>query len=370
MSARKYWLGFNVIKGIGPVRLHALRQYFGSLEIAWTATESELIAAGLDRLSLKNVLQARHVIDLDKLEAEVEALGATVLTLDDPGYPSLLGELPGAPPVLYVKGTLIDADRWAVAFVGTRGASTYGRDMTYQLVTPLVHAGITIVSGLARGIDATAHKAALDAGGRTIAVLGCGIDQVYPPEHRKLAEAIIDNGALVTEFAPGVPPESKNFPVRNRTLSGLALGVVVVEAPQDSGALLTADLAADQGRDVFAVPGNVTSRLSLGANRLIQSGAKLVINANDILDELNLTRQTVETHVRVREIVSTSPEEAALLAHLSGEPLHIDDICQRSGLPISEVSSLLALMELKGMVRRLEGMLYTLSHGGEMYRLD
>jgi DNA processing protein len=371
MSARKYWLGFNGVKGIGPVRLRALRQYFGDLEVAWNASEADLLAAGLDQRSLANLLQARRAENLDQLVQRVDALGAAVLTLDDPDYPALLHELPDAPPVLYIKGRLLDADRWAVALVGTRRSSVYGRDVTYQLVTPLVHAGITIVSGLAMGIDTAAHKAALEAGGRTIAVLGCGIDAVYPPENRKLAEAIIKNGALITEFPPGTPPEGKNFPVRNRIISGLALGVVVVEAPEESGALLTADIAADQGRDVFAVPGNVTSKPSQGANRLIQAGAKLVINADDIMDELNLTRSTVEARTQVRAIIPPDPTEAALLSHLAEESLHIDDLCQRSGLPIRQVSSSLALMELKGMVRRLEGMVYTLAHGGgEPIRFD
>lgn len=371
MSARKYWLGFSLVKGIGPVRLRALRQYFGDLEIAWKAAEPDLLAAGLDRRSLVNLIQVRQAINLDKVLRDIDGLSATVLTLDDPDYPSLLHELPDAPPVLYVRGTLVEADQWAVAFVGTRRATVYGRDMTRQLVTSLVDAGITIVSGLALGIDAAAHQSALDAGGRTIAVLGCGIDTVYPPEHHTLAEAIVDSGALITEYPPGTPPEAKNFPVRNRLISGLALGVVVVEAPGNSGALLTADHAVEQGRDVFAVPGNVTSRSSIGTNRLIQNGAKLVISADDILDELNLTRSTVETHTQLREIVPSDPTEAALARCLSDEPLHIDDLCQLSGLPITQVSSVLALMELKGMVRRLEGMQYTLARGGgELYRLD
>ncbi|MBN1202693.1 MAG: DNA-processing protein DprA [Anaerolineae bacterium] len=371
MSGRKYWLGFNIVKGIGPIRLRALRQRFGDLEIAWQAAEADLAAAGLDRRSLDNLLHVRQSIDLDRLLQDVDRLGATALTLDDPDYPVLLRELPDAPPVLYVKGTLSDADQWAVAFVGTRRATAYGRDMTYRLVTPLVHAGITIISGLALGIDAAAHKAALDAGGRTIAVLGCGIDLVYPPDHRKLAEAIVENGALVTEFPPGTQPEGKNFPVRNRIISGLSLGVTVVEAPESSGALLTADSAAEQGRDVFAVPGKVTAKSSLGANRLIQSGAKLVISAEDIMDELNLTRSTVETRTQMREIAPANPTEEALARCLGDEPLHIDDLCQRSGLPITQVSSTLALMELKGLVRRADGMMYILARqGGEPYRLD
>jgi DNA processing protein len=371
MSARKYWLGFNIVKGIGPVRLRALLQMFDDLEAAWAASDTALLEAGLDRRALTNLKQVRQSVDLDRLLDEVNVLGATALTLDDPDYPPLLRELPDASPVLYVKGTLLDVDQWAVAFVGTRGATVYGRDMTHQLVTALVHAGITIVSGMALGIDAAAHKAALDAGGRTIAVLGSGIDVVYPPEHRHLAEAISANGALISEFPPGTQPVGKNFPARNRTMSGLSLGVVVVEAPASSGALITADFGAEQGRDVFAVPGNVTSRTSAGTNRLIQMGAKLVISADDILDELNLTRTTVETREQVREVAPANPTEAALAEHLSDEPLHIDELCQLTGLPITQVSSTLALMELKGMARRLEGMTYTVARGGsDLYRLD
>lgn len=371
MSARQYWLGFNIVKGIGPARVRALRDHFGDLARAWHASEAELKEAGLDRRSRASLVQARQTLDLDQIERQLDEIGAAALTLEDPDYPALLRELPDAPPVLYVKGSLSDADRWAVAFVGTRRASVYGRDMTYQLVMPLVHAGITIVSGLALGIDAAAHKAALEAGGRTIAVLGCGIDTVYPPEHRKLADVIMQSGALVTEFPPGTQPEAKNFPVRNRIISGLALAVTVIEAPQSSGALLTADAAAEQGRDVFAVPGNVTAKSSAGTNVLIQNGAKLIMSAEDILDELNLTRDTVAVQQQVQTLVPDDPAEAEIVACLDGEPLHIDDLCQRTGMPVAALSSTLSLMELKGLVRRLEGMTYALARGDrERYRLD
>ncbi len=371
MTARKYWLGFNAISGIGPARLRALLQHFGDLADAWKAGEAELRAAGLDRLTVENIITTRPRLDLDRMLADVDRLGASVLTLEDPDYPALLAELPEAPPVLYVKGTLLDQDRWAVAFVGTRRASVYGRDVTYALVTPLVNAGITIVSGLALGIDAVAHRAALEAGGRTIAVLGSGIDVIYPPEHRQLAAEIARHGAVVSIFPPGTRPEGHNFPLRNRVISGLSLGVVVVEAPASSGALLTADAAAEQGRDVFAVPGNINARTSAGTNALIQAGAKLVACAEDIFDELNLTRDAIATRAQIVEIVPDNPTEAALLEALSDAPLHIDELCQRSGLAITEVSSALSLMELKGMVRRLEGMHYTLARSGrEPYRLD
>lgn len=371
MSARKYWLGFNVIKGVGPVRLRALHRHFDGLEAAWAASEADLLAAGLDRRSAASVVQTRREIDLDKLSDDVDALGASILTWEDPDYPRLLHELPDAPPVLYVKGSLSRDDDWAVAFVGTRRATAYGRDITRQLVTAMVNAGSTIVSGLALGIDAVAHKAALDAGGRTIAVLGCGIDQVYPPEHRNLAASIVNSGALLTEFPPGTPPDGKNFPVRNRIVSGLSLGVVVVEAPEKSGALLTADIAAEQGRDVFAVPGSVLSHTSRGTNRLIQTGAKLVISAEDIMDELNLSRSAAEVRTQIRDVAPSNEVEATVLQCLSDEATHIDDVCGRTGLPITQVSSTLALMELKGMVRRLEGMCYAVARGGgDSYRLD
>jgi len=371
MSARKYWLGFNMVKGIGPVRLRALRDEFGDLEQAWNAPEADWRASGLDSRTVESFLQARRSIDLDHLSRQIDDLGASVLTLDDPDYPALLRELPDAPPVLYIKGTISDVDRWAVALVGTRRATAYGREMTRRLVEGLVSAGVTIVSGLALGIDAAAHKAALDAGGRTLAVLGCGIDLVYPPEHRQLAAAITQSGALITEFPPGTPPDARHFPQRNRVISGLSLGVVVVEAPEQSGSVLTADSAAEQGREVFAVPGNVTARTSLGSNRLIQTGAKLVMGPEDIMDELNLSRSAVETRVQVRQIVPENAIERTLMAHLSTEPQAIDDLCQATGLAIVDVSSALALMELKGMVHRIEGMRYVTAHGGgESYRLD
>src|SRR5690606_23072940 len=198
MSARKYWLGFNAISGIAPVRFRALLRHFGDLADAWAAGESDLRAAGLDRGTVESIISTRATIALDRMLERVDRAGATVLTLEDPDYPALLAELPEAPPVLYVKGTLLDQDRWAVAFVGTRRASVYGKDLTYSLVTPLVNAGITIVSGLALGIDAAAHRAALQAGGRTIAVLGTGIDVIYPHDPSKLAAEITDSGALVS----------------------------------------------------------------------------------------------------------------------------------------------------------------------------
>jgi DNA processing protein len=371
LSRRKYWLAFNHVAGVGPLRLARLREHFGSLEAAWHASEGALRDTGLDRRTLHNLLEARRTLDLGAIQQRLDDLGAAALTLEDPDYPALLRELPDAPPVLYVRGTLSASDAWTIAIVGTRKASAYGRDTAYHLAADFAREGITVVSGLALGIDAAAHKGALENGGRTLAVLPCGIDTIYPPEHRALAQAIMRQGAVVTDFPPGTQAEGKNFPPRNRIISGLALGVIVVEAPLKSGALLTVDSANEQGREIFAVPGQTTAPASKGANRLIQDGAKLIMSVDDVLEELNLTRSGGETRTAVREIVPENDTERALLACLGEEPRHIDEVCRSSGLPIATVSSTLALMELKGQVRQVGSMLYTLNRGGAaIQRLD
>lgn len=359
MSDLRYWVGFNIVPAIGPARTKALLDFFGDLETAWMAGVDELKAAGLDRRSVENLLQYRQKLDLDRELARIQAAGIRVLTWEDPDYPPLLRHVHNPPVLLYVRGELKPADEWAVAVVGTRRASVYGREVTRRLAGDLAANGITIVSGLARGIDTQAHKAALEAGGRTIAVLGHGLDQVYPAENARLAQEIVRHGALVTEYPLGTPPEGGNFPARNRIISGLSLGTLVVEAGEGSGALITADFALEQGREVFAVPGNIFHRGAAGTNRLIQQGAKAVTRVEDILEELNLTM--VAQHREVQAIVPENETEALLLQHLSEEPIHVDELKRESGLPITTVSSTLALMELKGMVRQVGGMNYVLA---------
>ena len=369
MSDLRYWVGFNIVRGIGPTRLRALLDAFGDVERAWRAPTEELCRAGLDRRSLDNLVAARAALDLDRELERIAATGAQVLTWESPGYPRLLHEIIDPPPVLYVKGTLAEQDAWAVAIVGTRRASAYGREVTRQLASALARSGVTIVSGLARGIDAEAHWAALKAGGRSIAVLGCGIDQVYPPEHRKLAEELVAQGCVVSDYPLGTPPEGPNFPPRNRIISGLSLGVLVTEAGVRSGALITADFAGEQGRDVFAVPGSILARGCAGTNGLIRDGAKVVLGPEDILEELNLTM--VAEQAEARQVLPADETEAALLAHLSAEPAHVDELRQQVGLPIAQVSSALALMELKGMVRQVGGMKYIVAHEpGVVYVVD
>jgi DNA processing protein len=257
-----------------------------------------------------------------------------------------------------------------VAVVGTRRLTAYGRQVTRDIVSGLVRNGVTIISGLARGIDAVAHQAALDAGGRTIAVLCSGLDFIYPAENRSLVKEIISGrGAVISEYGLGVQPEAKNFPPRNRVISGLSLGVIVVEAGKRSGALITANFALEQGRDVFAVPGNINSVASKGPNRLIQDGAKLVTCADDVLDELNL--QMVVEQTAVQLLLPETAEEAALLAHLNYNPIHVDELGRATGFPTNLVSSTLTMMELKGMVQQTGGMSYILSReSGVIYRLE
>ena len=359
MSELKYWLGFNIVKGIGPAKVQAMLDFFGELSVAWAAPEDQLERLGIDQRALKTLREARIQLDLDAELAKVEAAGIQLLTWQMAEYPSYLKETPTPPPLIYLSGDMQEVDRFAVAVVGTRRLTSYGRQVTKDLVTGLVHNGVTVVSGLARGIDAVAHQTAVDLDGRTIAVLGSGLDCIYPSENRMLAKQISEGkGALISEYGLGVRPEAKNFPPRNRIISGLSLGVIVVEAGERSGALITTNFALEQDREVFAVPGNVNSPASMGPNKLIQQGAKLVTSVDDVLEELNLHMVAEKTAVQLA--LPGTNEEVALYTHLSAQPMHIDDLRRETGLSSSEVSSTLTLMELKGMVQQVGGMNYVL----------
>ncbi len=356
MNEKAYWIAFNKVPGIGPARLAALLEACGSIEAAWRASIHELKSAGLDKRSLENLLAARRTIDVDAEWALALKAGVQIVTWNDPNYPENLHQIEAPPPVLYLRGELCDEDRWAVAVVGTRRASVYGREVANTVARELAANGVTIISGLALGIDTVAHKAALLAGGRTLAVLGSGVDQLYPPENRGLAQMIAEHGAVVSEYALGTRPEAGNFPPRNRIISGLSKGVVIVEAGRRSGALITAHFAADQGRDVFAVPGNILHPGSAGCNGLIQQGAMPLLSVDDVLEQLNLTR--VEAQQSARKLMSPDPTEAQLLAYLSNEPRHIDEIVRQAAMPPPQVTSLLTIMELKGLVRQVGPMNY------------
>ncbi len=355
-----YWIAFAKLPGIGVQRLRRLAEaYDNDLERAWHAPEAALVAAGLEAPVARDAVAARRSIDVAAEWERVRRAGIAAHTLADPAYPARLAEIYDAPPVLYARGDFAPEDDLAVAVVGTRNVTAYGREVTHRLVTDLARRNVTVVSGLARGVDGLAHRAALEAGGRTIAVFACGVDVIYPPEHRRLAEDIARCGVLVSEYAVGSQPEAGNFPARNRIISGLTLGTVVIEAGEKSGALITARRALEQNREVFAVPGGIYAPHSQGTNRLIRdSAAKLVMSADDVLEELRL--QLVPQQLEMRRLLPENETESCLIALLSPEPRHIDELTRQSKLPAAEVSSALTIMELKGLVRQVGGMQYVL----------
>ncbi|MCX5726526.1 MAG: DNA-processing protein DprA [Candidatus Saganbacteria bacterium] len=358
----KYWLALNKITGLGPVTIKKLWQHFGSVKAFWEADERSILEIEeINRPAVRSFLENRGQINF---ETELEAVSKNkinILTLEDGDYPEGLRNIYDPPPVLYIKGNILKADSRALAIVGTRKASRYGLEIAGKLAYELASLGITIVSGLASGIDTSAHKGALEAKGRTIAVFGCGIDIIFPRENRNLAKAIEGSGALVSEFPLGTGPDKGNFPRRNRIISGLSVGVIVVEGHFDSGAMITAKFASDQGREVFAVPGNIDLDQSKGPHWLIKQGAKLVENVDDILEELKMvipgaesSKQKAESRKQV-DYSSLDESELKIIKALSTEPKHIDDISNSTGLPIQEVSSLLMMLEVKGFVKQLPG---------------
>jgi DNA processing protein len=347
-AQRKYWVGFGQTPYIGPTRLRRLIEHFGDVERAWTAPAPELQRV-LDERSAESLLRTRGRLSLDGEMERIERVGIEVLTIDDPSYPRLLAQIPSPPPVLYVRGRWLPEDDLAIAIVGTRRSTSYGREVTARIANDLAAAGVTVVSGLARGIDGVAHNAALKAGGRTVAVLGSGVDIIYPSEHHQLAERIIECGALISDYPPGRKPDAPNFPARNRIISGLSLGVVVVEAPNRSGALITVDFAADQGREVFVVPGSVLSENSAGCHRLLRDGARPVTCADDILDDLRIGQR--KEQVAVQQALPLTDPERRLLNHINADPQHIDEIIASANLAVAEGLALISMLELKGMIR-------------------
>lgn len=357
MDDRAYWLGFHLIPNIGAARISRLVERFGDLATAWEADLPALQDAGMNEKSANVLIRYRDRIDLHREWEKVANAGASILTLMDDDYPRLLREIPSPPPVIYVKGKLLPEDETAIGVVGTRRATRYGQEMTRRLSSGLAAAGVTIISGLARGIDAIAHAEAVDAGGRTLAVLGCGVDRIYPPEHRKLSQQVIEQGALISEFPIGTKPEGRNFPIRNRLISGLSLGVLVVEAPRKSGALITSTFAADQGRTVFAVPGSALSSASEGTLQLLRDGAALAATVDDVLEELNLERRHAAIENR-KLLPDATGDEQRILNVIEGEPKHIDEIAIDTGINISQLSAMLLQMQLKGLVRDAGGQHY------------
>jgi DNA processing protein len=356
MDSRKYWVGFNLVKGIGAVRMQSIIDYFGDIERAWNAPFQSLQATGLSSSLSERIVSIRNQIDLEDYCSKIESQNIKIIIKGDPNYPRLLGEINKAPPVLYCKGEIKLEDEWSVAIVGTRKVTHYGRQATEEFSRVLADHHITVVSGLARGVDGIAHKAALNSGGRTIAVLGSGVDKIYPPEHRKLAEDISENGAVISDYPPGTPPDGYNFPPRNRIISGLSRATIVIEAGVSSGALITAEFSADQGRDVYALPGTIYASQSEGTNRLIQQGAKPLLNIRELLQDLQV--ELIQEHQELRKEYPLDLFEQKILSVLSDKPQHIDEITLSSEMPVSQVTACLSMMELKGLAKQVGGMNY------------
>ena len=391
-----YWLALSRVPRLGSARFRLLETFFeGDMSAAWTAPARDLRAAGVGRAVAQSIVSARETSSPDQELSRLSDAGVAAINWHDPAYPQRLKETDDAPPVLYLRGTLPAADAPSIAVVGTRRPTDYGCRVTADLCSSLAAHGVVVVSGLALGIDACAHKSTVDVGGMTVAVMGNGLDTVYPRENLRLAERIVaDGGAIIGEFPIGIRPEASNFPRRNRIISGMTLGTLVTEAGETSGTRWTVYHALEQNREIFCVPGSVYSESSRLTNRLIREGAKLVCNVNDILVEigletsdrqipLDLSDTRVSSNAPAKsgsngsaettpsryhdsiEYQSTPPEtpdsdEAELLQHIAREPVHIDDLVTLSGRPIAEISGRLTMLELKGLVRQVGTMHYQL----------
>jgi len=359
----KYFHAFNLFnERIGPMRFKKLLGYFGSMEQAWkNGGEQEFINAGLETELARDIVTRRPQIDLDKELAKLTKENIGIITILDEDYHKLLKEIHDPPYIMYIKGAMKPEDEFAIAVVGTRKLSTYGQQVASTLTRELAQAGLTIVSGLALGIDTLAHLAALEQRTRTIAVVGSSLDRfsIFPPQNRSLAEKIIQNGALLSEYPLGSAALPHHFPARNRIVSGLSLGALIVEAPQKSGAMITANHALSQNREVFAVPGSIFSDRSDGPNNLIKMGAKLVANAQDILEELNL--KNLASNIAIAKIAPDNEQEALILKILSHDPLPVDSIVQETKMSAAQVGATLSLMEMKGKIKNLGGAQYVLA---------
>ncbi|NMB41132.1 MAG: DNA-protecting protein DprA [Firmicutes bacterium] len=370
ISEAKYYHGFNLIPSVGPVRISKLIDHFGSAGRAWKAKLNEMTEIkGFGSVLAKRIVRERGKINIDKEWDNVLKKGYSCVTEKNEDYPLLLKEIYDPPPIIYYCGDIKVANKCCLAIVGSRRHSFYGKEIAYKFASKLSEHGLTVVSGLARGIDTWAHKGVLDAGGKTAAVLGCGLDICYPPENKTIKKKIQDTGVILSEFPPGVQPLPQNFPRRNRIISGLSLGTIVVEAGKKSGALITADFALEHGREVFAVPGSIASPYSKGCHRLLKEGAKLVEKVEDVIEEITLpftskplslegnnkTGHIPKGESSYEKQLQLKPEEGTLLKCIPYEPLSLEEIVSLSKIPLPLANTLLLELELKGIIKQLPG---------------
>lgn len=349
-------VALNMIPQMGPVRLRRLLDAFGSAEKILLARADQLAAIdGVPRALAENISHWQEFADPAAELKKAADLGAHVITAEDAEYPSALREIHDPPIVLYVRGQLTERDRNAVAVVGSRKATHYATESAKKLSFQMAYAGLTVASGLARGIDTAAHQGALAAKGRTIAVIGSGLGELYPPENAELADRIAASGAVISEFPIDTKPDRQTFPIRNRIVTGLSFGVLVVEAGANSGALISANMAAEQGRTLYAVPGRIDAPAALGSNRLIQQGAKLVITVDDILDDLPLVFREKPDLPAAAPAVGLTPEQQKILDAIGSEEMPLDSVIATSGLTAAVVSSTLLALEIRRLVKQLPG---------------
>ncbi|HBA26331.1 MAG TPA: DNA-protecting protein DprA [Nitrospinae bacterium] len=364
MDNKFYWIALNMVDEIGSITYQKLITHFGSPENIFSASKKELMEVDGIREKTANSIKSFRLEEEIKSELNrIEKSGVNVITTNDNDYPSSLKTIYAPPPVLYIKGKIIENDAIAVAVVGSRSPTTYGKLVTEKISMELSERDITIISGMARGIDSIAHKSAIVGGGRTIAVLGCGLNVIYPPENFKLMDEIISHGAAISEFPMSERPDKMNFPQRNRIISGLSLGTLIIEAAEKSGSLITARHAVEQGREVFAVPGSINSLKSKGTNRLIKSGAKLVEGAEDIIDEFPPDVRSFLRPVKKNktEEPDLAGDEKYIFSLIDSESRHIDTIIEHSNLPVGIVSGILVKLELKGLIRQTSGKIFVRS---------
>lgn len=366
LEEKKYWIALNMVPGVGSVTYQKLLNTFKSPEQVFSASLYALTKIpGIHAKTAQKILNFGFPDHVKRELEYIEKHQVRVITLEDQNYPEQLKTIFDPPPIMYVKGHLLQQHELMIAVVGSRRASTYGRTVTEKLCGEFALKGFTVISGMARGIDSAAHRGSLKAGGRTIAVLGCGVNVIYPSENDRLYHEIVEKGAVISEFPMFTKPDRGNFPARNRIISGMSLGTVIVEAGSRSGALITADMALDQGRDVFAVPGNITSASSKGTNRLIKQGAILIEHADDVLNALPLEISREVQGIQKEFSFTTEPslppltqDEQCILAFISHQPIHIDEITVRSQLPSGTVSGVLMMLEMKNVIRQSAGKMF------------
>jgi len=354
-----YWLGLSRISGLGIRTALRLLEQYSSIEQLWSASDNEILnASGISKGQLQTFIKFRNEFDYNAAISSLSGQGIGFIHMDSTEYPDTLRTLYNPPLVLYYKGDITLLNTPAVGIVGSRKATHYGKRVSYEYANGLAASNLTVVSGMALGIDTEAHKGALSVNGKTIAVLGCGVDICYPKANKELYDNIFERGLLISEFLPQSEPNARNFPIRNRLISGLSLGIIIVEAAKKSGSLITADFALEQGKEVFAVPGPITSQNSQGTNELIKQGAILTDTVNVVLDKLEQEQSLFENVTEIHKKAAISLEEKQLINIASGAPVHIDQLVEESKYPVERINSMLLFLEIKGLVKRLPGRFY------------